>query len=131
MKNSYQKTGGVSKQDRLLPKPEDAAVSLGREDTRLERFVQPRKATIIRFLGTHPGETDGPPWWAKRKLFEALRPSFCDLVSEHVDGVKNLIPKSETRLCKGLVYKYVLGTTTCCEIFRQSNELKRREKPLC
>jgi hypothetical protein len=28
MKNFYQKRGGVSKQDRLLPKPEDAAVSL-------------------------------------------------------------------------------------------------------
>jgi hypothetical protein len=29
MKNFYQKSGGVSKQDRLLPKPEDAALSLG------------------------------------------------------------------------------------------------------
>jgi hypothetical protein len=28
MKNFYQKRGGVSKQDRLLPKPEDAALNL-------------------------------------------------------------------------------------------------------
>jgi len=43
---------------------------------------------MMRFLGTHPGETNGPPQWANRKLFEAVRSSFCDLVSEHVDGSK-------------------------------------------
>jgi hypothetical protein len=37
MKNLYQKRGGVSKQDRLLPKPEDAAASLGKEHTHLQK----------------------------------------------------------------------------------------------
>jgi hypothetical protein len=36
-----------------------------------------------------PGEANGPPEWANRKLFEALRPSFCDLVSKPGDGSKS------------------------------------------
>jgi hypothetical protein len=36
MKNFYQKRGKVSKQDRLLPKPEDAALSLGKEQAHLQ-----------------------------------------------------------------------------------------------
>ena len=55
----------------------------------------------MRFLGTHLGETYGPPEWESRKLSEALSPSFCDLFSERRGWVKNLIPKSEARLCKG------------------------------
>jgi hypothetical protein len=42
----------------------------------------------MRFLGTHLGATNGLPHWANRKLFEAVRPSSCDLTSEHVDGSK-------------------------------------------
>jgi hypothetical protein len=38
------------------------------------------------FWGTHQGEANGPPQRANRKLFEAVRPSFCDLVSEPADG---------------------------------------------
>jgi hypothetical protein len=40
------------------------------------------------FGAPHPGEANGPPWWANRKLFEAVRPSSCDLVSKPVDGSK-------------------------------------------
>jgi len=36
----------------------------------------------MRFLGTHLGEVNGPLLWANRKLFETLRSSSCDLVSE-------------------------------------------------
>jgi len=36
MKNFYQKRRKVSKQDGLLPKPEDAALSLGKEQPHLQ-----------------------------------------------------------------------------------------------
>jgi hypothetical protein len=38
------------------------------------------------FWGTHPGEANGP---ANPKLFEAVRPSFWDLVSKPTDGSKS------------------------------------------
>jgi hypothetical protein len=38
-------------------------------EARLESFALPWKATIMRFLGTHLGETNGLPQWANRKLF--------------------------------------------------------------
>jgi hypothetical protein len=41
------------------------------------------------FWGTHPGETNGPLQWANHKLFEAVRPSFWDLVSKPADESKS------------------------------------------
>jgi hypothetical protein len=48
MKNFYQKRGGVSKQDRLLPKPEDAALSLGKEQAHLQ--IRTRHYNLFRNL---------------------------------------------------------------------------------
>jgi hypothetical protein len=39
----------------------------------------------MRFWGTHPGEVNGPPWWANRKLFEAVRPRLEQCVNERSD----------------------------------------------
>jgi len=65
----------------------------------------------MRFLGTHPGEANGPPWRANRKLFEAVRPSSERYASLRVRfseralrWVKNLISKSEASLFKGLYF---------------------------
>ncbi len=48
----------------------------------------------MRFLGTHPDEANGPLQRANRKLFEAVRPSSCDLVSKSVDGSKTLYQRA-------------------------------------
>jgi hypothetical protein len=54
-----------------------------------ERALQNlEKRQLWGFWGTHQGEANGPPQWANRKLFEAVRPGFCDLVSEPEDGSK-------------------------------------------
>jgi hypothetical protein len=53
------------------------------------------------FGATHPGETNGPPQWVNRKLFEAVRPSFCDLVSEHADGSKISYQEARRGYAKG------------------------------
>jgi len=49
---------------------------------------------MMSFLGTHPGEVNGPRQRANRKLFEAVTPSFCDLVSTPVDGSKSSYKKA-------------------------------------
>ena len=56
----------------------------------------------MSFLGYPPGEVNGPRQWANPEVFEALGPSFWDLVSEPIRWVKKLIGKSEKGLCKGL-----------------------------
>ena len=43
----------------------------------------------MNFLGNPPGGADGPPLWANPVLFEAVRPSFRDLVSKPMDGPKS------------------------------------------
>jgi hypothetical protein len=52
------------------------------------RFLGHPSLQAVGFPSQRPGETNGPPQWANRKLSETVRPSFCDLVSEHVDGSK-------------------------------------------
>jgi hypothetical protein len=43
----------------------------------------------MNFLGHPSGEANGPRQWANPKLFEALGPSFWDLVSKPVHGSKS------------------------------------------
>jgi len=48
MKNFYQKSGELSKQDPLQPKPNDAALSLGKEQTYLQ--IRTRHYNLFRNL---------------------------------------------------------------------------------
>jgi len=48
---------------------------------------------LCAFGGTHPTEANGPLKRANPELFEAVRPSFQDLVSKTMDGSKSTYKK--------------------------------------
>jgi hypothetical protein len=53
------------------------------------RFLRYPSLRAVGFPSQRLGEANGPHQRANRKLFEAARPSFCDLVSEpDEDGSK-------------------------------------------
>ncbi len=53
-----------------------------------------------------PGETNGPPQWENRKLFEAVRPSFCDLVSAHGDGSKTSYQRARRGYARSQTFEH-------------------------
>jgi hypothetical protein len=67
----------------------------------------------LTFWGTHPGAANGPRQWANPKLFEAIGPSFWDLVSKPVHGSKSSY-KGVKRGC-AKVPLYWVTKVTCSE----------------
>jgi len=68
--------------------PRDGAEKIVNDGNRSRALHNPFERRLWAFWGTHPGEVNGPRQWANRKLFEALRSSFCDLGSKPADGSK-------------------------------------------
>jgi len=64
------------------------------DDVTISKRYQLLRATIINFFGYSVPTLSG---------CEALRPSFCDLVSKPVVWVKKLIRTSEKGFCNGLI----------------------------
>jgi len=67
----------------------------------------------VGFPSQRPGEANGPPWRANRKLFEAVRPSSCDLVSEPSDGSKTSYQRARRGSAK-VSYKGPPNEYTAC-----------------
>ena len=98
------------------------------------RFLGHPSLRAVGCPSQRPDETSGPPQWANRKLFEALRPSFCDLVSEHADGSKTSYHRarrgyakmSHFRDCYGLAAQAGLMSGTSQRIVVTQHDLEHR-----
>ena len=64
---------------------------------------------LCAFGGTHPTEANGPLKRANPELFEAVRPSFQDLVSKAMDGSKSTYKKVKRGYTKLSTYEQGLG----------------------